>query len=232
MRSLFLTTLLFLSLCGRSPAQSPALLGFKPYAEAAVVLNTGVVLTGQLRFYYDRDVITLTQANDSTYTLPAQQVRGFAATDAAAEQRAGDTFVALQRIFRTFAVAPTAKSPSGVGFYEQLNRGPGPVLLLRREGAILVDVLVPALPPTKQLPAGRPPLTIALPGFPTVALYLATATGPVVALRKPRDVFQHFARHAATLRAYARQNDLRYADNLRDLAFLVDYANALSQTPK
>lgn len=230
MRNLLLLALIFAGRCPHSAAQAPPLGGFKPYAEAAVVLATGVVLAGELRFYYDRDVVAVTAANGDTYTLAAAQVRGFAARDAATAQRAGDTFVALQRVFRTFPVAPTRRSPSGVGFYEQLSRGPGPVLLLRREGAILVDVPVPALPPSAQLPTGRPAGTVVLPGVPTLALYLATATGPVVGLRKPADVFRYFARHAAGLRAYARQNNLRYADNLRDLAFLVDHANSLSQS--
>ncbi|HEX8659189.1 MAG TPA: hypothetical protein VF690_16740 [Hymenobacter sp.] len=70
-------------------------------------------------------------------------------------------------------------------------------------------------------------MTITQPGIATVTLYLGTATGSVVALRKPQDILKHFARHAPALRAYARQNELDYTDNLRDLSFLIDYANTL-----
>lgn len=66
-------------------------------------------------------------------------------------------------------------------------------------------------------------------------LYLGRAMGPgpvvapVVALRKSQDVLTYFGRHAPALRAYARQNDLHYMKNVRDLSFLVNYANTLPE---
>ncbi len=233
MRAFLLPLLPLLGLCAQSHAQALPLVGVKSYAEAAVLLATGAVRTGHLRFYYHLDVIALTSANDSTDLLPAERVRGFAARDAAAAQAPGDAFVALERVFRTFPLPAAQRSPTGWGFYEQLSQGPGPVLLLRRQEATVDRVIVPARPSTARLPAGRPAAgsrVVDRPGVPAVALYLATATGPVVALRRPGHVLRHFPRHKQALRAYARENELRYADNLRDLAFLVDHANTLSLT--
>ncbi|HEX8659190.1 MAG TPA: hypothetical protein VF690_16745 [Hymenobacter sp.] len=42
------------------------------------------------------------------------------------------------------------------GFYEQLNRGFGPELLLRRERRTVAYITIPAVPASKQVPTGRP----------------------------------------------------------------------------
>ncbi|MDB5233243.1 MAG: hypothetical protein JWR44_236 [Hymenobacter sp.] len=217
-----------MGLCPYSQAQDPRLMNFKSFLAAAVVLNSGVIMTGSLRFYYDQDIIALTCANDSTYTLSAHLVRGFVAKDDPIQQRPEDTYITLQRIFRTFSLPTGKDSLPAKGFYEQLSRGPGPVLLLRREQVVPVLMAIPPTPVSSNANPGPAPRTFSFQSAViTNTLYLGTATGTLVVLRKPAAVFKHFAQHASQLHAYARQNKLHYTDNIRDLSFLVNYANTL-----
>jgi hypothetical protein len=235
MRVIFIGAILSLSLCPRSRAQDFPFQPFNLFPEAAVVLTTDTILTGALKLYPSKDVIYVTCANDSTYTLTAQLVQGFAVKDVSlTQQRTRNTHVALERVFRTFPLS-TGKNPRLVtwGFYEQLSQGPGPVLLLRRETESPRYVVMPGNPvgvggfPTT--PAS--PLSISMqPGFTKAAIYLRTTTGAVVRLRKPKHILRYLPHQAQLLRAYVRQNGLRYA-NMRELAFLVNYANTLLKKP-
>ena len=132
-KGLLLAGALVWSRCPVAQVQDASMLSVKVFQEGVVVLSTGNVLTGSLHFFPDRDVLKIICAPDSTYTLPAQLVRGFAAKDVPDQQRTGDTFMALLRTFRTFPLPAKKGAPLAWGFYEQLSRGEGPVLLLRRE---------------------------------------------------------------------------------------------------
>ncbi|MFC6224785.1 hypothetical protein ACFP2F_16165 [Hymenobacter artigasi] len=201
----------------------------KFFTEAAVVLTTGTILTGTLVLYPERQVLALKSANDSTYTLPARLVRGFAAKDAPDQQRAGDTYLALQRIFRVFPLPATkSTSPVAWGFYEQLSRGPG-VVLLRRERAVgYQESLRGNFPGSNGLATQTPPMITFFPGATIITLYLATVAGAVVPLRKPQDVFKHFPAMEPQLRAYVRENGLNLSND-RELSFLVNHANSLAK---
>lgn len=138
--------------------------------------------------------------------------------------------MSVERVFRAFPLA-TGDQPHllGWGFYEQLSQGPGPVLLLRREKALPCDIMIPYTPSI----AGRPantfpgPTSTGYTGFVyQTTLYLRTAAGTIVQLRKPQQLLKYLPKQAPLLRAYVRENSLHYA-NLRDLAFLVNYANTL-----
>ncbi|NVO86710.1 hypothetical protein [Hymenobacter terrestris] len=236
MRIVFLTALLLGGLRLDAQAQDVKqvmdlkLLNLKFFDEAAVVLTTGAILTGTLQLYAEKDVLSLRGVNDSIYTLPAQQVRGFAVKDDIAQQHAGDSYVALQRIFLTFPLPPSRKAVAPAwGFFEQLSRGAGPVLLLRRERLTGIDLHIMHTSSGVTSASLPRPLATAK-SYVTTSLYLGTATGPVVFLRKPQDVLKYFAKQAPQLRAYARENGLRY-DNNRDLSFLINYANTLVKKP-
>ncbi|WP_201980592.1 hypothetical protein [Hymenobacter rubidus] len=179
--------------------------------------------------YPEKELLSLRCPNDSTYTLPAHLVRGFAVKDAPDQQRAGDTYIALQRIFRVFPLpAIKGSSPVAWGFYEQLSRGPGAVLL-RRERAVGYQELLHGSFPSLNGLAARPQPTITVyPGATIVTLYLATAVGAVFKLRKPQDVLKYFPDRETQLRAYVRENGLNLSND-RELSFLVNYANTLAK---
>lgn len=212
-----------------SHAQVAFMTQVKPFTEAAVVLTTGTILTGTLIFYPEREQISLRCPNDSTYTLPAKLVRGFAVKDAPGQQRKGDTYIALQRIFRVFPLPKTKHTASGTwGFYEQLSRGPG-AMLLRREQAVGYEQRFSANRSGLNMSAARAQPTITVyPSEIIVTLYLAMAAGEVFALRKPQDVLKYFPAKEQQLRAYVRENKLNLS-NERELSFLVNYANTLVQ---
>lgn len=231
MRAIFIGAVLSLVLCVEGKAQSffPTL--FSSFSEAAVVLTTGTILTGSLELYHKAEVISITCANDSVYTMGAQLVQGFAVKDASiTKQRARDTHVALNRVFRTFPL-PNDKNSRRItlGFYEQLNQGPGPLLLLRRELRTQANFVImprnPALVGSEPIPM----LTYPNSSKKTI-IYLRTATGAILSLRKPKHILKHLPQQAQLLRAYARQNELHY-DNMRELSFLVNYANTLLVRP-
>ena len=212
--------------CPAIRAQDASLMNIKVFQEGAVVLVTGNILTGGLQLYPERGVLRIVCTNDSTYTLPARLVRGFAAKDDPTQLRKGETYVTLQRIFRTFPLPPGKKnSPVVIGFYEQLNQGPGPTLLLRREHIPPCEVAVLG----NNTGANGLRNTITSNTYPckTIAtLFLSTVAGEVVVLRKPQDVLDYLPSEAPKLRNYMAENKLSYA-NLRDLSFLVNYANTL-----
>lgn len=227
MRVFLLVAVLLFGRCPGSGAQG--FLFAKSFPESALVLTTGVMLTGTLRLYPDDEVVSVTCANDRTYTLPARLVKGFAVKDPLPDQLGSpDPFLRSERVFRVFPVArardDTSRLPAW-GFYEQLSQGPGPVLLLRHEKAHPNETIILHTPDA----LGNPnPLTITFcTGTTDATFYLRTAAGSVVRLRKPQHLLRLFLPHqAALLRTYARENGLRYA-NPNDLAFLVNYVNTL-----
>jgi hypothetical protein len=227
MRSLLASLAFSISLCAHAQAPQSRVIDYKVFSEAAVVLNTGVIRTGSLRFYPDKDVVVLTCANDSIYTLPARLVRGFSAKYDPVQQphRPGDTYVASNRIFRTFTLPPKEHATSSWGYYEQLNRGSGPALLLRREQLVPCEIVLPGVGPGAL--KNQPPQTNTIPDCRIVTtLYLRTVEGALVRLHKPQEVLKYLAPQAAQLRAYVQQNNLHYA-NFLDLSFLVNYANTI-----
>lgn len=225
----FIGALLAIGACLPSQAQD-APITVKPFTEAAVVLTTGTILTGTLVLYPEKETIVLRCPNDSTYTLPARLVRGFAAKDAPDQQRTGDTYVALQRIFRVFPLpVTTSASPVAWGFYEQLSRGPGAVLLRRERAVGYQELLHGNFPGSNGLPTRTQPTITVYPGATIVTLYLATAAGAVFSLRKPQDVFRYFSATEPQLRAYVRENGLDLSND-RELSFLVNYANTLAKS--
>lgn len=206
-------------------AQDANIFNIKTFDEAAVVLTTGTVRTGKLSLFVERDVLRLMCPNDSIYTLPARLVRGFAAKDDPTQQRKNDSYVALQRIYRTFPLLrDKGSSPVGFGFYEQLSRGSGPVLLLRREHSVPCEGFIGGN--SLNASGERMVITGSTDCDAVAVLYLRTAAGDVVLLRKPKDVLDYFPRESSKLRAYAAENSLQYT-SARDLALLVNYANTL-----
>ncbi|QKG59269.1 hypothetical protein GKZ68_21555 (plasmid) [Hymenobacter sp. BRD128] len=231
MRTFLLVVIVLLGPCPGLRAQENSLVNGRLFPEAALVLTTGTLLQGTLRLYPDQERVTLTCANDSTYSLPAQLVQGFAVKDPLRPQRAPqETYLSAERVFRSFPLAADEPPPrAGWGFYEQLSHGPGPVLLLRREQALPLNLVVPSRPESAGSPqtAGPPLLIIKQVRYVyRTRLYLRTATGGMIGLRKPQNVLKYLPQQAPRLRAYARENGLHYA-TLRDLALLIDYANTL-----
>lgn len=225
----FVGAVLTIGICRASQAQDAAPITVKPFVEAAVVLTTGTILTGTAVLYPERELLTLRCSNDSTYTLPAHLVRGFAAKDDPSQRRAGDTYIAFLRIFRVFPL-PATKSgaPVAWGFYEQLSRGPGAVLLRRERAVGYHEQLHGGLPGSNELTARAQPTITVYPGQLIVALYMATAAGAVLPLRKPQDVYKYFPATERQMRAYVRENGLDLSND-RDLSFLVNYANTLAK---
>ncbi len=230
MRNFLLGAALWVGLCPGSRAQELVVVNSRSFPEAALVLTTGVLLKGTLRLYPEAELVSLTCANDSTYSLPAGLVQGFAVKDPLlAQLPTPDTYLSAERVFRTLPLA-TKERPGlpGWGFYEQLSAGSGPVLLLRREQILPVQLDVP-----DYRAAGADSIHLLVLKQRSyvyhTTLYLRTATGSLVELAKPRHVLKYLPHQAPLLRAYARENGLHYT-NLRDLSFLVNYVNTLPPT--
>lgn len=231
MRAFFLWATLVFGFCPDSRAQDSALLDVKAFPEAALMLTTGIMLRGPLRLYPEAEFVSITCANDSIYTLPARLVQWFTVKEPLlTQQPARETYLSAERVFRVFLLATTDNSHlTNWGFYEQLSQGPGPVLLLRREHLLPYELAIARSPFGAGSLPNAPTEPIVIPIYSAsnyqTALYLRTAAGTIVRLRKP----QHLPNQAPLLRAYARENKLHYA-NLRDLSFLVNYANSLAET--
>ncbi|GAB2942771.1 hypothetical protein GCM10027048_04280 [Hymenobacter coalescens] len=116
-------------------------------------------------------------------------------------------------------------------FFEQLSRGP--VLLLRRQSLIerAVSAADPMFMPTYS-GAALPRGTVGYYVTARSQFFLCTASGEVLPLRNPRrHLLAYFRAEAAALEQYARQHRLSFSSS-RDLARLVDYANALREPPQ
>jgi hypothetical protein len=233
MRTFLFTAALVLSLCFSSRAQDSTLVNVKSFPEAALVLTTGAMLTGPLLLYPDAELVSVTCANDSTYTIPARLIQGFAVKDPLSPQLPIlDTYLSTKRVFRVFPLITGSNQhlPSW-GFYEQLSQGPGPILLLRREQVLAPsNVVIPRAPATISDPLSKPIAPPTITVYSNVVyqttLYIRTATGTMIQLRKPQHLLKCLPRQAPLLRAYIKDNKLHY-NNLRDLSFVVNYANTL-----
>ncbi|AYA36501.1 hypothetical protein D3Y59_05180 [Hymenobacter oligotrophus] len=116
-------------------------------------------------------------------------------------------------------------------FFEQLSRGP--VLLLRRES--LMERPVSAADPMFRPYYANAPIG-ALPrgtmGYYTTIrdqFFLGTPEGNLLMLRNPkRDLLAYFKPEAERIERYAKEHRLSFGD-AHELAFIVNYANALRQ---
>lgn len=233
MRVFLLGAMLLFCLHPGSRAQVPALVTVKSYPESALVLTTGTMLTGTLLLYSETERVSITCANDSTYIFPARLVRGFAVKDPLLSQLPiRNAYLSIERVFRVFPLVSDGNpSLPDWGFYEQLSQGPGPILLLRREKAVPDEMVIPHNPATMgdfSDTAQRGPSSIMVysdANYQTL-LYLRTALGIIVRLRKPQHLLRYLPAQKYLLRAYVKENGLNY-NSIRDLAFLVNYANTL-----
>lgn len=139
----------------------------------------------------------------------------------------------LVRVFRTYRWNrdndySDYKSPA---FFEQLSSGP--TVLLRREA--LVERPVYAAGPYGYGGAyggGYPTGPSRYAGSYSEIkdnFYLGTATGNIIPLRNPKkDLLAAYPKQARQIEKYAKQNNLNFTI-ARELAFIVNYANSLSE---